>query len=189
MVCRLARRAALLRALAALHSWQRQFQYQQSLRDQDVPRFGQASADRKDLGRRVDVIELQVLSGSAAHAGTAKHLDEASTSSLFPGLVVAALIRRPTFDHFVYRGKPNAVPGDDVPYIGSSGCRALVALHLSLGSTSPRSLRTGQPQGTETRSGNALVAGGGLEHGPEFGARGHAELGEELVQVGTDRPV
>jgi hypothetical protein len=38
------------------------------------------------------------------------------------------------------------------------------------------------------RSG-ALVASGGLKHRPELGARGHAELGEELVQVGTDGPV
>jgi predicted alpha-1,6-mannanase (GH76 family) len=29
----------------------------------------------------------------------------------------------------------------------------------------------------------------GLEHRPQFGARGHAELGEELVQMGADCPV
>jgi hypothetical protein len=33
------------------------------------------------------------------------------------------------------------------------------------------------------------VAGGGLKYGAEFGARGHAELGEELVQMGSDGPV
>jgi len=36
--------------------------------DQDVPRLGEASANGKDLGRRIDVIEFQVLRGSAAHA-------------------------------------------------------------------------------------------------------------------------
>jgi hypothetical protein len=67
--------------------------------DQDVPRLGQASADSKNLGRWVDVIELKVLSGSAAHAAATKHLDETSTPSLLPGLVVAALIYRSIFDH------------------------------------------------------------------------------------------
>jgi hypothetical protein len=47
--------------------------------DQDVPGLvGQAGADTKDLGRRVDVIELKILRGSAAHAAATKHLDETS---------------------------------------------------------------------------------------------------------------
>ena len=50
----------------------------QGLFDQDVPRLGQAGADSKNLGRRVDVIELKVLSGSAAHAAATKQLDETS---------------------------------------------------------------------------------------------------------------
>ncbi len=67
--------------------------------NQDVPRLGQASADGKDLGRRIDVIELQVLRGSAAHALATQQLDETITPSLLPGLVVAALICSSIFDH------------------------------------------------------------------------------------------
>jgi hypothetical protein len=67
--------------------------------DQDVPRLGEASTDGKDPRRRIDVIELQVLCGSAAHALAAKHLDETSTPSLLPCLVVAALICRSIFNH------------------------------------------------------------------------------------------
>jgi hypothetical protein len=59
----------------------------QGLFHQDFPRLGQASADSKDLGRRLDVIELKVLSGSAARAAAIKHLDETSTPSLLPSLV------------------------------------------------------------------------------------------------------
>jgi hypothetical protein len=58
--------------------------------DQDIPRLGQAGADTKDLGRRIDMIELKVLRGPAAYALPTKHLDETSAPSLPPGLVVTA---------------------------------------------------------------------------------------------------
>jgi hypothetical protein len=67
--------------------------------DQDVPRLGEASTDGKDLGRRIDVIELQVLRGSAPYALATQHLDETIAPSLLPGPVVAALICRSIFDH------------------------------------------------------------------------------------------
>jgi hypothetical protein len=44
-------------------------------------------------------VELKGLSGSAAHATTAKQFDETSTPSLLPDLVVVALMCRSIFDH------------------------------------------------------------------------------------------
>jgi hypothetical protein len=71
----------------------------QSLFDQGIPRPGQRNADGEDLGRGIDVIELKVLCGAAAYALAAQYLSQTSTSSLLPGLVVAALICRSIFDH------------------------------------------------------------------------------------------
>jgi hypothetical protein len=45
------------------------------------------------------MIELKILSGSAAHALSTKHLDETNTPSLPPCLVVAASVLRSVLDH------------------------------------------------------------------------------------------
>ncbi len=95
--------------------------------NQDVPRLGQASADGKDLGRRIDVIELQVLRGSAAHALATQQLDETITPSLLPGLVVAALICNSILTTFVYRSH-------------SGNCSSTSSDSLSLGTASPLSI-------------------------------------------------
>jgi hypothetical protein len=61
----------------------------EGLGDQNVPRSGQASADSKGLGRRIDVVELKILCRSAARAATAEHVDELGTTAVPPGFVVA----------------------------------------------------------------------------------------------------
>ena len=74
--------------------------------DQGIPRSRQARRYGELLGRRVDVIELKVLCGSAAYALAAKHLYKPVTPSGLPYLVVVALIYRSILDHLRLPQKP-----------------------------------------------------------------------------------
>jgi hypothetical protein len=67
--------------------------------NESVPRSGQRSADGKDLGRRIDVIELKVLRGAAAYALATKHLDKSIAPGSLPNFVVVALICCSILDH------------------------------------------------------------------------------------------
>jgi hypothetical protein len=67
--------------------------------DQGIPRSRQARRYGELLGRRVDVIELKVLRGSASSTLATKHLDKPVAPGSLPYLVVVALICRSILDH------------------------------------------------------------------------------------------